>query len=468
MMKKNTMLVAGCAILASTMLGMGHDAKAAEENSKLTVTDHQTTYYTSKDLKTKRTAEPGKVFRTNGTVTIKGNRYYRIYQDKFAGYIRTNQVKTLVAKKMNDQYVVRKNANIWNNLYWTSKKAVTKKDSVYKVKYCYTLGNGVRYYSLYKTNKDGKSEWGGYTNAVNAKAFTATSMNQKVTVTKDTYNRWQNLYFTQKDGQYKKGQNFLVKRYYDLNGARYYSLYQTNKDGKSEWCGYINKNGVQPLKAVKVEDHNKDDHYEQMRVVKNVPIYSNLYLTQTNGNTKNDMDKMVNVNYSYKFGNGQVYYSIASTKDNKWLGYVSQSALSNGVTESMKKEIQRFIDQANTVMDKVPQSVLNQKDEAELKDGCHKGEQLLKDNTATADDYNDMAIMISSMIDELELNMKPLQDLVKKAEELLPKATGEAKTALENAIKKGKSALNNALTVVQYKQYYDAAKALDQAMKAIK
>lgn len=462
------MLVAGVALLASTMLGMGHDANAAEQNSKLTVTNHQTTYYTSKDLKTKRTAEPGKVFRTNGTVTIKGNRYYRIYQDKFAGYIRTNQVKPLVAKKMDDQYVVRKNVNVWNNLYWTSKKAAPTKDSVYKVKYSYTLGNGVRYYSLYKTNKQGESEWCGYTHSTNAKLFKATNMDQKVTVTKDNYNQWKNLYFTQTNGQYKKGQNYTVKRYYDLNGERYYSLYQTNKQGKSEWCGYINNKGVRPLKAVKVEDNHHDNRLEQMTVTKNVPIYKNLYLTQTNGNTQKYVDKAVTVLYQYTFGNNKKYASVYSEDGSNWLGYVDMNALTTKPNRDVINSLKLCMKQYQQIKEKVPAAVIMKESLQSLDSINAKAEKLLKDKNATYDDYYDLTGRFDDRMDQCGLNMTPLNDLVTKAESLLSKATGAEKTALEKAIKEGKTALTNAQTVPEYQQYYNAAKVLNQAIQAVK
>ena len=271
----------------------------------------------------KGTTKQGQVYKATRYYDVNGARYYSLYKtnkdgkDEWQGYVNKNAIRELKAEKVNKVYVVNKDYTCWSNFYWTQKRGITKDymNQAVNVKYQYTIGNGSRYYSVY----DKDDRWLGY---VNNNAFgTLKSVDMKdmnVTVTKEKpYTLWKDFLYKEKKGATKHGQVYKATRYYDVNGARYYSLYKTNKDGKDEWQGYVNKNAVRELKAEKVNKTKK--------VVKDYTLWSNFYWTKKRGTTKDYMNKKVMVKYQYTIGNGSRYYSIYD-QNNRWLGYANANS----------------------------------------------------------------------------------------------------------------------------------------------
>lgn len=250
-----------------------------------------------------------------------GDKYYSLYdgKGKWAGYLSAKDASPLKATDKTENKVGSKDYTLWNDLFFNKKKGTLKVEKLYQAQRSYKV-NGNTYYSLYEVKKD-KSVWAGYVNAKALKNLkTATVKDEKVTVTKKSaYTRWKDLFFNNKKGSTKQGEVYTVKRYYDYNNGRYYSLYRTNSKGKEEWMGYVNKDATTPVKAKKVN--------KKVTVVKkNYTMWGNFFWTSKKGNTTKYYKKKVVAKYEYKLGNGARYYSVYDSK-NKWLGYVNKDAL---------------------------------------------------------------------------------------------------------------------------------------------
>lgn len=236
---------------------------------------------------------------------------------KWLGYVLKDDLKALSSKVTNDKKVATKEYTLWNDLFYTKKRSTTKKDKLYQARRYYDV-NGARYYSLYEVSKDGE-KWAGYVNSDALKTLKAISVeNKKFTVSsKSSYTLWNDLFYTKKKGSTKQGQVYEARRYYDVNNARYYSLYKTNKQGKDEWCGYVNAKALIELKAKKV------DHKVKV-VKKDYELWQDLYFSRERDNTSKWYNKYVTVKYVYTLGNHKQYYSLYN--GSKWLGYVNVSA----------------------------------------------------------------------------------------------------------------------------------------------
>lgn len=236
---------------------------------------------------------------------------------KWLGYVLKDDLKALSSKVTNNKKVATKEYTLWNDLFYTKKRGTTKKDKLYQARRYYDV-NGARYYSLYEVSKDGE-KWAGYVNSDALKTLKAISVdNKKFTVSsKSSYTLWNDLFYTKKKGSTKQGQVYEARRYYDVNNARYYSLYKTNKQDKDEWCGYVNAKALIELKAKKID--------RKVKVIKKgYELWQDLYFSRERDNTSKWYNKYVTVKYVYTLGNHKQYYSLYN--GSKWLGYVNVSA----------------------------------------------------------------------------------------------------------------------------------------------
>lgn len=322
MRKYNKFILTTTAVLGMVTVSTNADAATSSLQScskKITLTS-DAPLYTDSTLKSKSSKKKGTVYRVDGYRMINKVKYYRVYQDKYAGYIADKYVTDLKGISVKKKITVKaeNSYNLWKNFYFKEKVGSTKQGANYEVKTAYKLGNGNTYYSLYQTDKDNKSVWKGYVNASATKDLTSTSYNKKVTTTKE-YTMWKNLYFSQKNGTTKAGQVYEAKLYYtDGKGTKYYSLYQTDKNNKSVWKGYVNGGCLKDLPSKAIN--------KKVKVIKDsYGIHKNFYWTQKVDTSKTYLNQVLNAKREYTLGDGKVYYSIYDSKD-KWLGYLGAGA----------------------------------------------------------------------------------------------------------------------------------------------
>ena len=262
-------------------------------------------------------ATSGTYYETSGYYTINGTRYYSLYRNNSQGkrggygYVNEHALKDIQLTKQKRKVVTVGNYKRYSDFFW-KERGVAKSGTYYETSGYYTM-NGIRYYSLYRNNSQGKRGWYGYVNEHALKDIQLTKQKRKVTAI-GNYKRYSDFFWKER-GVAKSGTYYETSGYYTINGTRYYSLYRNNIQGKRGWYGYVNEHA---LSSVVAETLNKN-----MKVKNhNYTCWSNFFLNQKKSDLKN-VNK-VNVRYRYTMGDGTVYYSIYNNK--KWLGYVNQKA----------------------------------------------------------------------------------------------------------------------------------------------
>lgn len=144
-----------------------------------------------------------------------------------------------------------------------------------------------------------------------------------VTITAKNTTLWNNKDLTEKRGNTSDyyQQTVQAQRYYTIDGVKYYSIY--NKDNK--WLGYVSEKAVS--KAKNQGGIYLDDGRYATVIKDNYTLWKDLNFDEKKGTTANLKDQMVYVKGHYNHFNGSVYASLYN-KDDKWLGYVNQNALS--------------------------------------------------------------------------------------------------------------------------------------------
>lgn len=382
------------ALLFSTLL-LSENSEAATSSikscsKKVTVTNEKAKLYKDSKLASYQGIEQGIVYEVDGYRTINNKNYYRVYQNKqYKGYLLDKDAKELIAKTMDvkQKYRLDSQKTLWSNFYMVGdKKRVTQKEEVFFRKYEYTLGNGKKYSSIYKKDKNNKDVWQGYVYSGSLKSFNAISYKATAISQNDSGVIYNDFYFNQK-GKVKKGDEYTVQRYYELNNKRYYSAYK-----KDDWQGYINSSDLKVISPVKEETKkitvtkedtelytnsrleqsktanigevydvdgyriiNDKKYYRVYRdqkyqgyiaengvkdlkaiscdtsskyyISKDQPLYSNLYQSKKKRDAKKD--EIFIKKYEYTLGNGETYASIYKKEGTKdvWQGYVSSEAL---------------------------------------------------------------------------------------------------------------------------------------------
>lgn len=291
-------------------------------------------YYKNFDWEVKGKINQGTTYSTDGYYELgNGEKYYSISREKdgksvWYGYVNAKAMKDLTFKKSEMMMSVKKVYTRYSDLYFKQRGTVKVGDN-FRVKGYYQTGNGSKYYSLYRDNKEGKECWYGYINAKALQKLTLHKDEKNLTVVKN-YKTYSNFFW--KDRSVKNdGKNYKTKGYYILgDGRKYYTLYQTDSKNKQKWRGYMNAKGLKELKA-------KPNYYKMKVVKKDYTRWSNFFWSQKKGSTSKYYHKLVTVKYSYKTGNGNTYYSLYNGKT--WLGYVNSKALSNQYYSSNPKII---------------------------------------------------------------------------------------------------------------------------------
>lgn len=224
-------------------VGKGEQGAAIKTNKTVTVTNNKS-YKVLKNFNW----ENSKLDAQNSIFKVKyeyhhfnGSTYYSLYDldDNWVGYINSKgtSTKASVSKEKTEKgkVTVKNKTKIYKNSRLQYPKTANQ-GKVYDLKSSRTV-NGKKYYKVYQGKK-----YQGYISASDVTSLKAKSYNKNIKIQKKSaYTRWGDLFFASKKGQTKQGQKYLAKYYYVLgNGKKYYSIYQTNSQGKQVWKGYVN------------------------------------------------------------------------------------------------------------------------------------------------------------------------------------------------------------------------------------
>lgn len=294
-------------------------------NKNITIKKEGSTIWGNFDWSSKKgntTGKLGKVYKAKYIYRLDNNdSYYSLYNSdgSWAGYVNSGACTEVKSQTLNKSVTITKEGlTLWENFFFSGKKGNTtgKLGKVYNAKLTYTLGNGVKYYSLY--NSDGS--WAGYLNSSGVRELKADIFNKDVTITKEGFTAWGNFYFSNKKGntQGSLGKVYKAKYAYTLgNGVKYYSIYNVD----DSWAGYLNTDAAKELKA---EAFNKE-----ITIAKEgYTIWSNFYFSSKKGNTTGKLKTKYNAKYVYTLGNGVKYYSLYNSS-NTWAGYLNIGAATN-------------------------------------------------------------------------------------------------------------------------------------------
>lgn len=146
----------------STVVHADHISKLYDEDKTINISVSSSKIYTDSKLKkVKLTAKKDKVYKVDGYRNIHGKKYYRIYQDKYVGYVLASHTKAVSFKKVDHDVKAIKDYHLWGNLYFSSKKGTLRPGRVYEARGYYQLASGKKYYSLEDEHHD---RWIGYVN----------------------------------------------------------------------------------------------------------------------------------------------------------------------------------------------------------------------------------------------------------------------------------------------------------------
>ena len=276
--------------------------------------------YRDFDWSQKGTVSVGRVYQTDGYYQFgDGSKYYSLYREDskgkryWCGYANAKSFRSLKMTKKSQLVTGTKTYDCYSNFYW-KKRGQISKGTVYHSPGYYTLGNGEKYYSVYREDSKGKRHWYGYANVKSFRSLKMTKKSQLVTGTK-TYDRYSNFYW-KKRGQISKGTVYHSPGYYTLgNGKKYYSVYREDSKGKRHWYGYAN---TQSFRTLTMKKQNK-----MMKVKAEYKRYSNFFWKYRG---KASVGKIYQIKGYYTLGNGTKYYSLYDNKGG-WYGYVNAKAL---------------------------------------------------------------------------------------------------------------------------------------------
>lgn len=242
-MKKIAIVLPMMMGLLTTTVGEAAQVGQLQSYEQNIVTNTKTKLYRNSQLQQSTTINKGKVYKANGYRLINGQKYYRVYQNQYKGYVKASATQTLKAQPVNSSYFVntKKTYNIWGNLYFNKVNGQTTLNQVTYVKYRYDLPNGSSYFSLY--NQDNKKQWLGYANANAFAKVKAIQLPQMITLNvKPNFNIYRSLNGGTPVATTNQYQNQLVyaKYRYDFVGRYIYSIYRN--DGS--WIGYIETYGT--------------------------------------------------------------------------------------------------------------------------------------------------------------------------------------------------------------------------------
>ena len=147
----------------------------------------------------------------------------------------------------------------------------------------------------------------------------AVETNQYFSMNEKSHNMFDNTSLTEVKQSTSNvyGQTLKAKRYYNINGVKYYSLY--NKDDK--WQGYVSEKDMASAKNEGGIHWDIKDKY--VNATKEWTRWKDLSFNNKKGTTS--INKKYKVKGEYHHFNGDTYYSLYDANDN-WVGYTNKGA----------------------------------------------------------------------------------------------------------------------------------------------
>lgn len=230
---------------------------------------------------------------------------------------------------------------IWQDVFLDKKTSTSLSinGQTFEIKEIFTTNNNVAYYALYSN----KNVLIGWIKASGVKLTTDAqgayqSYGKYVTLTKKNYTIWGNFRWSSKKNTTTKlaGKTYLAKgRYNHVNGGVYLSLYDAN----GKWIGYLNAD------AATVANNQGGTWQSEKRTVrlksKNYTLWQDLAFAKKKGSSADYMNKNIQVTGKYQHFNGSTYYSLYL--NNKWLGYINASGVTNAHTITSQSNISRYV-----------------------------------------------------------------------------------------------------------------------------
>lgn len=226
---------------------------------------------------------------------------------------------TPVALPVNQQVrVVKSRYPLWRDLSFKQQvdSTTNRLGTYYLAKQDWFLTNGNHYVSLF----NGRGQRVGYVNRAAVTAVTTTSIGRTVTVTTGNYNLWRGFDFSgvvsRSRTWFAAGQPLQATVRYTLaSGAQYYSLY----DATNTWVGYLRTTAARVLTPVTV---GRNEMIKSNRYAR----YADLLIKKKKGSTAGLAGRTVYVARRYILGNGWQLYSVYTSKNGSWLGYIRAGA----------------------------------------------------------------------------------------------------------------------------------------------
>lgn len=291
-----------------------------------------------------QTFEIKEVFTTNNNVV-----YYALYSNKnvLIGWIKaaglelTTSPGGIWSAEAKYATITNSNSTLWHNFLTLKKIGTTAglEGKTYRVKGRFHHFDGFIYYSLY----DNKNNWLGYIKETGVKITAGangaySTFNKYISLTKKNTVIWGSFNLKNKknntDALYYK--TYLAKgKYVHFNGTTYLTLY----DSSNKWIGYIdekavtvanNKGGVWQSEKKTMRIKNKKD-----------TLWQNLNFTKKLGTAEQYVNKNIQVKGKFLHFNGSTYYSLYL--NNKWLGYINASGVTNAHTITSQSNISRYV-----------------------------------------------------------------------------------------------------------------------------
>ena len=291
-----------------------------------------------------QTFEIKEVFTTNNKVA-----YYALYSNKnvLIGWIKAAGLELTTSPggiwSAESKYatITNSNSTLWHNFLTLKKRGTTAglEGKTYRVKGRFHHFDGFIYYSLY----DNKNNWLGYIKETGVKITAGangaySTFNRYISLTKKNTVIWGSFNLKNKKNNtnalYYK--TYLAKgKYVHFNGTTYLTLY----DSSNKWIGYIdekavtvanNKGGVWQSEKKTMRIKNKKD-----------TLWQNLNFTKKLGTAEQYMNKNIQVKGKFLHFNGSTYYSLYL--NNKWLGYINASGVTNAHTITSQSNISRYV-----------------------------------------------------------------------------------------------------------------------------
>lgn len=125
---------------------------------KVSISANSAKVYKDASLKKEvKKAKKDTIFDVNGYRTIKGSKYYRVYQNgKYVGYVKASQTKKVNYRKADFEVRPKRTTTVYADVYRTKSLGKIYKNHEYDVEGVYTLASGKKVYEIEYRSRKGK------------------------------------------------------------------------------------------------------------------------------------------------------------------------------------------------------------------------------------------------------------------------------------------------------------------------